>query len=41
MVFQIPDNLPFQKLIEESIDLYDKFPPVSVETEVIERTNRE
>ncbi|KAL1124390.1 hypothetical protein AAG570_001019 [Ranatra chinensis] len=41
LLSQIPDDLPFQTLIEETLDLFEKFPPISVENEVIERTNKE
>lgn len=38
---QLPDDLPFDKLILDAVQLYNNFPPGVVEAEVQERTRRE
>uniref|UniRef100_A0A1B6CZ04 Rab-GAP TBC domain-containing protein n=1 Tax=Clastoptera arizonana TaxID=38151 RepID=A0A1B6CZ04_9HEMI len=41
LLSQLPDDLPFEKLLKEASELYENFPPESVETEVEERSRRE
>ncbi|XP_066907515.1 TBC1 domain family member 20 [Halyomorpha halys] len=38
---QLPDDLPFDRLVSESVELFAKFPPESIEAEVKERTRLE
>lgn len=38
---QLPDDLPFDKLILEAVNLYEEYPPSIAEAEVKERTRRE
>lgn len=41
LLSQIPDDLPFEELLEKTSDLYVQYPPESVEAEVSERSRRE
>ncbi|KAK9510789.1 hypothetical protein O3M35_005501 [Rhynocoris fuscipes] len=41
LLSQLPDELPFERLICNAIDLYDSFPPEQVEIEVRQRIQKE
>ncbi|XP_073986790.1 TBC1 domain family member 20 [Rhodnius prolixus] len=41
LLSQLPDELPFERLIADAVDLYDSFPPENVEIEVRERARKE
>lgn len=41
LLSQLPDDLPFEDLLKKATDLYEKFPPESVEAEVKERSRKE
>lgn len=41
LLSQLPDDLPFEDLLKKATDLYEKFPPESVEAEVKERSRNE
>uniref|UniRef100_A0A1B6GG14 Rab-GAP TBC domain-containing protein n=1 Tax=Cuerna arida TaxID=1464854 RepID=A0A1B6GG14_9HEMI len=41
LLSNLSDDLPFEKLLQEATELYEKFPPESVEAEVKERCKRE
>ncbi|XP_014259588.1 TBC1 domain family member 20 [Cimex lectularius] len=38
---QLPDDLPFEILIRNAVNLYNEFPPEEVEVEVLERAKKE
>lgn len=40
-MFQLSDDLPFEKLLRQATELYEQFPPESVEPEVKERCKQE
>lgn len=41
LLSQLPDDLPFESLLAQASELYEKFPPNSIESEVKERHDRE
>lgn len=41
LLLKLPDDLPFEDLLRKATDLYEKFPPESVEAEVRERSRKE
>lgn len=41
LMFQLSDDLPFEKLLRQATELYKQFPPESVEPEVKERCKQE
>lgn len=41
LMFQLSDDLPFEKLLRQATELYEQFPPESVEPEVKERCRQE
>lgn len=40
-ILQLPDSLPFEKLMMDAENLYMDFPPESIDHEVEERTKKE
>lgn len=41
LLSQIPDHLPFEKILKHASKLYEKYPPKTVEKDVAERIRRE